>query len=84
MSARCGNESNVFVEKVDSPIGDENMEKVFFPRLSPPVEKVDSPIGDENKDAFSIFLFCVFSRESRFPDRGRKCFNSFLHFFFRQ
>ena len=37
----------VNVEKVDSPIGDEN----FFPPMLcflDSVEKVDSPIGDEN------------------------------------
>ena len=36
------------VEKVDSPIGDENVVLVFQVFLLFHVEKVDSPIGDEN------------------------------------
>ena len=65
-----------FVEKVDSPIGDENCIKSLFAIFLPPVEKVDSPIGDENVSIVSCISFFV-SRESRFPDRGRK-FNSYV------
>ena len=49
------------VEKVDFPIGDENVVLVFQVFLLFHVEKVDSPIGDEN--AFAKLLlsspFCV-------------------------
>ena len=38
----------LWVEKVDSPIGDENVVLVFQVFLLFHVEKVDSPIGDEN------------------------------------
>ena len=36
------------VEKIDSPIGDENTVRVIIDSLIS-VEKIDSPIGDENK-----------------------------------
>ena len=39
---------SVFVEKVDSPIGDENLLCPSSNINSIAVEKVDSPIGDEN------------------------------------
>ena len=37
------------------------------------VEKVDSPIGDENESLVAAELTFSDGRESRFPDRGRKC-----------
>ena len=37
------------VEKVDSPIGDENHVTNFLYKWHKLVEKVDSPIGDENR-----------------------------------
>ena len=37
-----------FVEKVDSPIGDENHSSRNITQFLYIVEKVDSPIGDEN------------------------------------
>ena len=36
------------------------------------VEKVDSPIGDENGSQVFVSIARTVSRESRFPDRGRK------------
>ena len=42
------------VEKVDSPIGDENCSCVVGFSLLVYVEKVDSPIGDENKSVRSM------------------------------
>ena len=36
------------VEKIDSPIGDENKFTVKPTPKLPLVEKIDSPIGDEN------------------------------------
>ena len=39
--------SSARVEKVDSPIGDENLSRCNA-MFHHPVEKVDSPIGDEN------------------------------------
>ena len=38
------------------------------------VEKVDSPIGDENGSQVFVSIARTVSRESRFPDRGRKRF----------
>ena len=46
------------------------------------VEKVDSPIGDENGSQVFVSIARTVSRESRFPDRGRKlchaCFQALL------
>ena len=60
----------LLVEKVDSPIGDENLCQASGRSFSS-VEKVDSPIGDENNGEQQA-LRDAFRRESRFPDRGRK------------
>ena len=60
------------VEKVDSPIGDENNVVSGEFKNATIVEKVDSPIGDENLSHQIYFLQLTPGRESRFPDRGRK------------
>ena len=44
------------VEKVDSPIGDENQFIVKPVPKFPLVEKVDSPIGDENTDEDDLYV----------------------------
>ena len=59
------------VEKVDSPIGDENG-RVEIDHHKRHVEKVDSPIGDENICRIQRTQRTSIGRESRFPDRGRK------------
>ena len=41
--------SRLVVEKIDSPIGDENFFSSCFIKSHFPVEKIDSPIGDENE-----------------------------------
>ena len=47
LNEKC-NQSWRYVEKVDSPIGDENRFPLPESILLLRVEKVDSPIGDEN------------------------------------
>ena len=63
------------VEKVDSPIGDENVLMEHVNRKGSDVEKVDSPIGDENCFPYCTYIVPQVCRESRFPDRGRKLHN---------
>ena len=60
------------VEKVDSPIGDENENSSTVKRLPDAVEKVDSPIGDENGSTnLSPSAFITYKKR-RCSARGRK------------
>ena len=68
----CALVSVPIVEKVDSPIGDENLFMFLHDIILLIVEKVDSPIGDENCFIFMYTSYFLPCRESRFPDRGRK------------
>ena len=69
---------SVLVEKIDSPIGDENWYILLQADCNLSVEKIDSPIGDENLKLFFRSVSDVQkSRENRFPDRGREHMNRF-------
>ena len=61
----------ICVEKIDSPIGDENEENLRGSADKGGVEKIDSPIGDENVAGLRGRP-ATLGRENRFPDRGRE------------
>ena len=68
----------LWVEKVDSPIGDENS-FLYVHCFLPSVEKVDSPIGDE-KSVFVMVLLSISSVEKVDSPIGDENSSSFAYF----
>ena len=68
----------LWVEKVDSPIGDEKQSDICYDFLRK-VEKVDSPIGDE-KSVFVMVLLSISSVEKVDSPIGDENSSSFAYF----